>query len=52
MDPAQARDSEPRYVDIPPIGGRLVIFDAQRYLHEVRPTFRERAALTVWFLRF
>ena len=41
---------EAHYVDIPPVGGRLVIFDAQKVLHEVRPNFRDRAALTVWFL--
>jgi hypothetical protein len=40
----------PYYVDIPPVGGRLVIFDSQEILHEVRPTFKERAAITVWFL--
>ena len=42
--------SEPYYVEIPPVGGRLVLFDSQRFLHEVRPSFRPRAAITVWFL--
>jgi len=41
---------ETPFVDIPPLGGRLVVFDSQRVLHEVRPCFKERAALTVWFL--
>tara|TARA_R110002050_G_scaffold197027_1_gene331962 strand:+ start:2806 stop:3720 length:915 start_codon:yes stop_codon:yes gene_type:complete len=36
-------------VDISPLGGRMVLFDAQRVLHEVRPTFRERIGVTVWF---
>lgn len=35
--------------DIVPRGGRLVLFDARRTLHEVRPNYRERVALTCWF---
>jgi len=42
--------SECHHVDIPPIGGRMVLFDAQAMLHEVRPNHHERAAITVWFL--
>ena len=42
--------AEPAFVDIPPVGGRLVVFDSQTVLHEVLPSFRERAAITVWFL--
>jgi hypothetical protein len=35
--------------NISPLGGRLVLFDSQRVLHEVLPTHRDRFALTVWF---
>lgn len=40
-----------RVVEIAPRGGRLVLFDARRVLHEVRPHTRadaDRLALTVW----
>ncbi len=36
-------------IDILPTGGTLVVFDSQRLLHEVRPTSRDRYALTCWF---
>ena len=36
-------------VDISPIGGRLVLFDSQTVLHEVRHAHRDRCAITVWF---
>ena len=38
-------------VRVPPIGGRLVLFDSKAILHEVKPHFREgvdRLALTIW----
>ena len=38
-------------VDVEPLGGRLVIFDSRRVLHEVRPHTRldvDRLAMTVW----
>ena len=35
-------------VDIAPRGGRLVIFDSKRILHEVLPSPRRRLALTCW----
>ena len=44
------RSTTPYYVDIPPVGGRLVVFDSQELLHEVRPAHADRAALTVWFV--
>ena len=50
LDSTCSDPCEQHFVDIPPIGGRLVVFDSQTILHEVRPTFRERAAITVWFL--
>ncbi len=37
------------YVDIPPIGGRLVLFMSGATLHEVTVTRGERTALTGWF---
>ncbi len=33
---------------IHPTFGTLVIFDSQRFPHEVRPTFRQRLSLTGW----
>jgi len=35
-------------VDIEPRGGRLVVFDSRRVLHEVLPSPRRRLALTCW----
>ena len=35
--------------DIAPVGGRLVLFDSQKVLHEVLATNRDRYAITVWF---
>jgi SM-20-related protein len=35
-------------VNISPLGGRLVLFDSQRILHEVIPTFKDRFAVTIW----
>ena len=37
--------------DVPPLGGTLVCFLAERYEHEVLPATRERLALTGWFRR-
>ena len=39
-----------RVLDIVPAGGRLVLFDSRALLHEVRPSYRRRAALSVWLL--
>lgn len=36
-------------VDVAPIGGRAVVFLADRLEHEVLPTTRGRIALTAWF---
>lgn len=33
---------------IEPVGGRLVIFDSKKILHEVRPSVLRRVALTCW----
>jgi SM-20-related protein len=37
--------------DVLPVGGTLVCFLSERFLHEVIPATRERLALTGWFLR-
>lgn len=37
------------YLDISPLGGRLVLFDASRFYHEVLPATHERMSLTGWF---
>lgn len=37
------------YLDIEPIGGRLVLFDASRFYHEVLPASQPRVSLTGWF---
>lgn len=36
--------------DVAPRGGLAVLFPARRVLHEVLPSFRQRYALTLWFL--
>ena len=36
------------HIDIEPIGGRMLIFDAIRVEHEVRPSYRRRCAVTLW----
>ncbi len=38
-------------IDIPPLGGTLVTFLADRHWHEVLPASRQRLALTGWFKR-
>ena len=35
-------------ISIAPMGGRMVIFDSKRILHEVCPTTQRRRALTCW----
>lgn len=37
------------YLDIDPVGGRLVVFDSSRFYHEVLPATRQRISLTGWF---
>ncbi len=41
-------DTADEIIDIEPIGGRMVIFDSRRILHEVMPTSTRRVALTSW----
>lgn len=36
-------------VDVPPHAGTLVLFRADKTLHEVRPAFRPRFAVSIWF---
>ena len=40
--------SEDGIHDVEPRGGRLIIFDARRILHEVRPSYAPRWALSAW----
>jgi hypothetical protein len=48
-DAAQARGGPPwRHVDVALLGGRIVVFDARRLLHEVLPSRRPRLAITLW----
>lgn len=35
-------------LNIAPKGGRMVIFDSKKILHEVRPCSKQRAAITCW----
>ncbi len=37
------------YLDIFPLGGRLVLFDSARFWHEVLPASKERMSITGWF---
>lgn len=37
------------FLDIAPIGGRLLLFLSGRFLHEVLPATRRRISLTGWF---
>ena len=41
-------DGSGEHVDVAPKAGRLLLFDAVRVEHEVRPTFASRVALTLW----
>jgi SM-20-related protein len=45
------RASEPPYRDVPPEGGTLAVFMADRFAHEVLPARRARYSLTGWFRR-
>jgi hypothetical protein len=36
------------FIDIAPVLGRIVVFDSMRILHEVRPSYADRLAMTVW----
>lgn len=40
-----------RHHDIPPAGGRLVMFLSAEFEHEVRPATRERLSIAGWFRR-
>ena len=37
------------FIDISPLGGRLVVFVSSDFLHEVLPAKRERISITGWF---
>lgn len=39
------------YLDLAPVGGRLLVFLADRFEHEVRPGANTRYSLTGWFRR-
>ena len=43
--------SEEDYTDVAPLAGRLVIFRSRTVLHEVRPSYAKRTALSLWMLR-
>lgn len=36
------------YIDVEPRGGRILLFDSCTVEHEVRPTYADRMALTMW----
>ena len=38
-------------IDVPPTGGKLVLFLSDSLEHQVLPTRRERLSLTGWFRR-
>lgn len=40
---------EDDYVDIKPVGGRLILFSSAKITHAVLPTYAKRLACTVWF---
>ena len=40
---------EKSYIDIEPIGGKMVVFLSNRFWHEVLPAKQERISLTGWF---
>ena len=43
-------DKNPQfYLDIDPLGGKLVTFLSGRFYHEVLPAMRERMSITGWF---
>lgn len=37
--------------DIEPVAGRLVVFRSRELLHEVRPTWGRRVAMSLWMLK-
>jgi Rps23 Pro-64 3,4-dihydroxylase Tpa1-like proline 4-hydroxylase len=39
------------YTDVAPLAGRMVIFRSRTVLHEVRPSYAKRTALSLWMLR-
>lgn len=43
-------ENDSEYLDILPIGGRLVVFLSDTFYHEVLPASRDRMSLTGWFL--
>jgi len=43
-------ENDLEYLDISPIGGRLVLFLSDTFYHEVLPATRERMSLPGWFL--
>lgn len=43
-------DREP-WIDIEPVGGRLVCFLSERFHHQVLPVVRRRIGLSGWFVR-
>ena len=46
--PPRGGGEAPRYVDVAPVGGRLLLFDSVAVEHEVRPTYAPRMAITLW----
>ena len=36
------------YMDVEPLAGRLLLFDALTVEHEVRESYRKRCAVTLW----
>lgn len=38
-----------QFIDITPLGGRMVVFLSAKFEHEVLPASRERTSLTGWF---
>lgn len=46
----EGQDREP-WIDIAPIGGRMVCFLSERFPHEVLPVRRRRVGLSGWFVR-
>lgn len=50
QDRGEAGVGSGEFVEVLPLGGRLVTFLSARFLHEVLPARRERFSLTGWFL--
>jgi predicted 2-oxoglutarate/Fe(II)-dependent dioxygenase YbiX len=42
-------NAQGEYVDVAPIGDRLVIFPSEFLRHEVMPSYHDRFAVVVWF---